>query len=491
MRAILEELAVICSPEALFARFAGEPGAVLLRSASFEPPQARYSLVTARPFLQFRCQGTRCVLAMEGRQVIHYGNPWMVLEQLLQRYESLEHDLPFPTGGCFGFWGYDLKQFIEPKVVPRAVRDLPLVDAALFFCGSLVVFDHHLDKILVIATGLAADGSSSEDRARQSVRFWKEQLQACSARQEGDSRLSSAAWGSSENPVWTPERCSTWPREAFLQGIKKAGAFIRAGDIYQVNLSQRFSLAARVDPWTFFQHLTGISPAPHAAYVNAGDLVIASSSPELFLRLSGRHVLTRPIKGTRPRSPDRTRDAQLTYELQTSPKELAELVMITDLLRNDLGRICQFGSVHTPELIRLERYALVQHLVSSIEGLLRPEVTHLQALASCFPGGSITGAPKVRAMEIIEALEPVARGPYTGALGYIGFNQESQLSIIIRSALFQEEAVHFQAGAGIVADSDPEAEYLETVAKASGFFRVLNSQWVGQPAGRARLSRPS
>jgi len=193
----------------------------------------------------------------------------------------------------------------------------------------------------------------------------------------------------------------------------------------------------------------------------------------LFLQISGAQVRTGPIKGTRPRSPDLTLDAQWAYSLQTSPKEQAELLMITDLLRNDLGKICRYGSVHVPELARLERFAQVQHLVSTIEGHLVPGLSHLAALAACFPGGSITGAPKFRAMEIIDELEPTARGPYTGALGYLGFNRQSQCSIIIRTAILLEETAYFPVGAGIVADSIPEAEYAETLDKAAGFCGAL------------------
>ena len=190
--------------------------------------------------------------------------------------------------------------------------------------------------------------------------------------------------------------------------------------------------------------------------------------------MSGSQIVTRPIKGTRPRDADPTRDAQLAYELQTSAKELAELVMITDLLRNDLGKVCEYGSVQTPDLARLEKFAQVQHLVSTVEGRLRPEVTHFAALASTFPGGSITGAPKFRAMEIIDELEPVFRGPYCGCLGYLGFNRESQLSITIRTAVCQNGTACFNVGAGIVADSNPAAEYEETLAKARGFFTALD-----------------
>jgi para-aminobenzoate synthetase component I len=468
MRAILEELPAISSPEALFAQIWSEPGAVLLRSASFESSFSRYSIVTARPFLEFRCWGAHCELTTGVGSARQFGNPWTILDRLLARYESLEHDLPFPIGGCFGFWGYDLKHFVEPKLVPRAVRDIEVPDATLFFCGSLVVFDHFLGKTFVIATGLAVDGSSQAQAAAKELDFWKGKLHQAP-------RVAPLNW-SSELGEAAPQIHSNFSQNKYLNAVGRAGEYIRAGDIYQVNLSQRFSARSRVDPWRFFLRLSEISPAPYAAFINAGQCVLVSSSPELFLLLNGRRVLSRPIKGTRPRSTDPTRDAQLTYELQTSAKELSELVMITDLLRNDLGKICQFGSVHVPELIRLERYPFVQHLVSTVEGSLRAEVSHLEALRACFPGGSITGAPKFRAMEIIEELESSARGPYTGALGYIGFNRESQLSIIIRTALFIENSVYFQSGAGIVADSDPQAEYAETLAKAGGFFRVLREQ---------------
>jgi aminodeoxychorismate synthase component I len=267
---------------------------------------------------------------------------------------------------------------------------------------------------------------------------------------------------------------SNLSRDDFLSAVERAQRYIRAGDIYQVNLSQRLVAQCQLSGWELFQRLAAVSPAPFSAFLDCGDFQVVSSSPEQFLRLSGSHIQTRPIKGTRPRGADPTRDAQLAYELQTSAKELAELVMITDLLRNDLGKVCEFGSVQVPELARLERFAQVQHLVSTVEGRLRPDVTHFAALASCFPGGSITGAPKFRAMEIIDELEPIARGPYCGCHGYLGFNRESQLSITIRTAICKESAVYFHVGAGIVADSNPEAEYEETLAKAAGFLAALN-----------------
>jgi para-aminobenzoate synthetase component 1 len=265
-------------------------------------------------------------------------------------------------------------------------------------------------------------------------------------------------------------------RTEFVAAVTQSQAYIRAGDIYQVNLSHRLTAAWELSGWEFFQKLKAVSPAPFSAFLDCGDFQIASSSPEQFLRMSGAQITTRPIKGTRPRDVDPTRDAQLAYELQTSSKELAELVMITDLLRNDLGKVCEYGSVQTPDLARLEKFAHVQHLVSTVEGRLRNDVTHFAALASCFPGGSITGAPKFRAMEIIDELEPLSRGPYCGCLGYLGFNRESQLSITIRAAVCKDSLAHFNVGAGIVADSNPQAEYDETLAKAAGFLAALGAK---------------
>ncbi len=468
MRPLIQEIAQPPAPEALVESLVGEPGAVLLRSALFDLPSARYSFVAARPFLTLRSFGSRCELLSGGDMREQFGNPWHILDALLARYELLEEiDLPFPLGGAFGYWGYDLKNFTEPRLPSRAVNDLELPDCHVGFHGSLVAFDHRLSKAWIIATGLDADGSRSDDRARQLLAWWNEKIQAAST--SNPLPLDTAAL---HNPA---ALSSTFTRESFIATVERAQHYIRHGHIYQVNLAQRLSAPFTAGGWNFHQRLGAVSPAPFSAYLDCGSFQLCSSSPELFLRLSGSHVTTRPIKGTRPRDADPTRDAQLSYELQTSAKEMAELVMITDLLRNDLGRVCQYGSIQVPDLARLERYPQVQHLVSTVEGLLRSDVTHLAALASCFPGGSITGAPKIRAMEIIDELEPVSRGPYTGCLGYLGFNRESQLSIAIRTALVKEGTAHFHVGAGIVADSIPEAEYDETLAKARGFLAALRT----------------
>jgi para-aminobenzoate synthetase component 1 len=474
MRPLVQEVATLHTPESLV-ELAGpsEPGLVLLRSALFECPQARYSVVAAKPFLTLRSQGSRCEFRSADGTHEQFGNPWHVLDTLMSRYEVLEEiDLPFPLGGCFGYWGYDLKNFVEPRLPRTPVNDLELPDCCVGFYDSLVVFDHRLDKVWVVSTGCQVDGSRSEKLAHQRAEDWKTLLTSQGGAQRG--RLATVA----ESPA-KPEFKSTLSREEFISRVKRAQQYIRAGDIYQVNLAHRLQTKSVLSGWETFRTLSTISPAPFSGYLDCGDFQIASTSPEMFLRLSGSHVQTRPIKGTRPRSSDLIRDAQLSFELQTSGKEMSELVMITDLLRNDLGRVCEFGSVQVPELVRMERFPQVQHLVSTVEGTLRRGVTHFDAFARCFPGGSVTGAPKIRAMEIIDELEPVTRGPYTGSMGYLGFNRESQLNILIRSAVCKAGMIYFHAGAGIVDESSPEAEYDETMAKAAGFvgaFRTPNRQ---------------
>lgn len=493
MRPLIQEFGTSTTPESLCEQLLEVGGLVLLRTGLFDDPRARYSLVTAQPFLTFRSFGSRCELISENGPQVQFGNPWRVLDALMSRYELLEEiDLPFPLGGCFGFWGFDLKNFVEPRLTRTAVNDLELPDCQVGFYDSLVVFDHRLGKTWIVSTGLTEDSSRSATVAQTKLSWWQDRLRAA-GRRAGDRnvRFASAPDQSCEvgvmnDPLAEPlQITSNLASEQFMQLVERAKEYIRSGDIYQVNLSHRLKAKVAADSqraassWSCYRRLNDVSPAPFSAFLQCGDFWMISSSPELFLRLSGSHILTRPIKGTRPRSNDPVRDAQLSYELQTSSKEMAELIMITDLLRNDLGKICNYGSVQVPELVRLERYPQVQHLVSTVEGELRTDVSHFAAFASCFPGGSITGAPKIRAMEIIDELEPITRGPYTGSIGYLGFNRESQLNIAIRTAISLNDQVYFHSGAGIVADSEPEAEYKETMAKAAGFIAALSGQWRG------------
>ena len=279
-----------------------------------------------------------------------------------------------------------------------------------------------------------------------------------------------------EDPPPFGQWTSNFTRQEFESIVAHAQEYIAAGDVYQVNLAQRFR--AQVDGdrlLPYHERLRTASPAPMSAYLDTGTREILSSSPELFLRLSGNNIQTRPIKGTRPRFDDPANDLRSSHELKTSEKEMAELLMITDLLRNDLGRICEFGSVQVDSLAQLESLAQVHHLVSTVSGTLNEGVNHLDALKSCSPGGSITGAPKKRACEIIAELETVPRGLYTGSLGYFGLNGESQFSIVIRTLIHEkaQNLAHYHVGSGVVADSSPHAEYEETLHKAKGLRLAL------------------
>jgi len=337
---------------------------------------------------------------------------------------------------AIGYFGYELKNLLE-RLPSTTEDDLGLPDCWFGFYNEVLTFDH---------------------QRRQS---WWTRLRKSSP------TVAEAGSPRNGNPPLPPTTLrSNFTRQQYAERIRRVKEYIAAGDVYQVNLSQRFQCAVSVSPTQLYLALRAANPSPYCVYLDLGEAQILSSSPECFLRMTGRTIVTRPIKGTLPRDRDPT-------ELLRSTKDNAELLMITDLERNDLGRVCEYGSVHVPELVRVETYATVHHLVATVAGRLRPEVSHLQALRSCFPGGSITGAPKIRAMEIIDELEPHARGVYCGAIGYFAADGTSQFNIAIRTMVHQSGLLTFHAGGGIVADSDPEAEYEETLAKAEGIFRAL------------------
>jgi para-aminobenzoate synthetase component 1 len=456
------------TPQTLAAAVRGAGGVLLLESAGPWAAPGQRSYVAAEPMRVFRAHGSRCeVTGSDAWSAVSYGNPWRLLEAWLGRFDLAgETDLPFPTGFCAGYWGYELRTFVEPRLRPHPVTDLPYPDCWLGFYDSLVVFEHaQPGTAWIVSTGLEPDGSRSVERRDARLEFWRQHL---------ESAPTPAAPAVSPLPCPTPPQ--TEPDAEFAARVRTAQRYIRLGHIYQVNLARRWTIPAALDAWTLYRALSRRSPAPFAAYLETDAGAVVSSSPELFLHLDGVAIRTCPIKGTRPRAADAETDARLARELWTSAKERAELTMITDLLRNDLGRVCSFGSVRVPELMRLERFSHVQHLVSTVEGRLRAGVTHLAALEACFPGGSITGAPKFRALQLIDELEPVGRGPYTGALGYLGFNRQSRLSLIIRAAFCTPAVTWYYAGAGIVADSDPAAESAETRAKARGFLDCLDNR---------------
>jgi len=383
------------------------------------------------------------ILAAEPRKVISArdGEPFSALASELATRQSIsEH--PFPVGAAIGYFGYGLKNVLE-RLPSKAVDDLGLPRCWFGFYDNLLVFDHAKKEVWEVGAQNVPRGLTG--RAQPGIA-------ACS---DFDIR-------------------SNFTRETYGEVVRRARQYIAAGDIYQVNLSQRFQCGVDASAPEVYRALRKSNPAPYAAYLDIGDAQILSSSPECFLNIRDRHVVTRPIKGTRSRGVTTEEDARIAAELLASPKDNAELVMITDLERNDLGRVCEFGSVRVNEMVRVETYATVHHLVSTVEGVLRKDVSHIDCVRACFPGGSITGAPKIRAMEIIDDLEPHARGVYTGAIGFFGYNGHTHLNIAIRTVVYQNGRLTFHSGGGIVADSEPEAEYDETLAKARGIFNAID-----------------
>lgn len=373
---------------------------------------------------------------------------------------------PF-TGGAVGYWAYDYGRRLE-RLPAIARDDLGLPDLVVGLYDVIGAHDHDSGRTWVFSSGLPEEGGARVDRARKRLERFRTRLETPASTESG-----------ARAPARAPRRArSTFTADAYRRAVEDVREAIRRGDIFQANLSQRWSLAlanAHEHALRFDAALREHTPSPFAATLLCGDHAVLSASPESFLHRRGADVMSRPIKGTRPRDRDPERDGALAAELQASPKDRAENVMIVDVLRNDLGRVCETGSVRVPELCALERFPQVWHLTSTVTGKLAESTDAFTLLEACFPGGSITGAPKLRAMEILEALEPVRRHLYTGAIGWIGWDGDADWSIAIRTATATAHGLHWSAGGGITADSDPEAEYHESLAKAEGLRAAFSS----------------
>lgn len=392
--------------------------------------------------------------------------------------QSCEVDLPF-RAGWVGYLAYEAGQFLE-RLPAGPVQDIDLPLARFGLYGSAAVYDHLRQQWYVTGTDLPGSGEPGL-LGQKGMRFWRDLL--CEAERvdlyEGTvgavakrdlCEQESQAAGVDE--FLRAMRASLSDRQ-FEAAVARVVEYIAAGDVYQVNLARRLSMDLPADPLALYLRLCQTNPAWYAAYLDLGDTAVLSSSPELFLQLADGHVVTRPIKGTRARVGDSAADVRARDELCVSEKDRAELVMIVDLQRNDLGRVCAAGSVRVIEPFALEEHPTVYHLTSTIQGQLRESCDAIDLLRATFPGGSITGAPKIRAMEIIADLEPVARGVYCGAIGYIGLDGRMTMNIAIRTMVVDGKQVHLYAGGGIVADSQPAMELNETVAKARGMARAL------------------
>jgi len=518
---LIEEVANSLNSFELFARFEADAYSFFLDSGMNHEKLGRYSFMGSEPFLIFRSKGERaefiyptfnkgCGLDFPDRVEQVEGDPFELLRPVLERFSHpITPNLPLLPGGAVGYFAYDLGHFVE-ELPDTTFDDIQIPDCYLAFYDAVVTVDHLLNKTYLCSCGfpesaksnarLRLSGKKSEQRAKERLQWlrWKtsnDYKPKVENRKEKDAKiwerktLIHPVTSLSGRDGWSDQRpdinfqttfgenkpVSNFTKDAYIKAIKRAKEYIASGDIYQVNLSQRFTADLDIHPYDLYTRLRTRNPAPFAAYLSFDDVAIVSSSPERFLQFFAdtRMVYTRPIKGTRPRGATPEEDAKLATELLQSEKDRAELIMIIDLERNDLGRVCEIASVHVPELIVLEKYPTVYHLVSTVAGKLPKDKDRIDLLKATFPGGSITGAPKIRSMEIIDELEPTRRSIYTGAIGYLSFSGNMDLNIVIRTFIVHNGKAYFQVGGGIVADSEPEAEYQETLDKGRALFDAL------------------
>jgi para-aminobenzoate synthetase component 1 len=449
-------------PRQIFAAFSTHNGAILLESAQVRAPVGRYSFIAVHPFAILSSKNGLLEVDDEKTR----GNPFNVLAEKLAAHPLRNHaDLPPFQGGVAGFLSYDAGRHLE-NLPRRAHDDMQFPDMQLGFYDVVIGFDLVVKKAWVFSSGFPAQDEQRLIRARERLAWMLAQLMDVPALPPMSTVICDSQTIS-----------ANFTSDSYQAAVSRVIAYILAGDIFEANISQRFhtQLPVNLLPFELYRRLCALNPAPFAGFMAFGNVVLISASPERFLKLTQGIVEARPIKGTRSRSAIRAEDLANAEELLASEKDRAENIMIVDLLRNDLSRVCRDHSVEVPQLCGLESFATVHHLVSVVQGELHAHLTALDLLRATFPGGSITGAPKIRAMEIIEELEPNCRGPYCGSMGYIGFNGDMDLSITIRTFAFKNGVLTFQAGGAVVADSDPAAEFAETLTKASALHRALTS----------------
>jgi para-aminobenzoate synthetase component 1 len=412
---------------------------------------AGYSLMGWDPFLVLWAKGRQVWVQQDGETRVHEGNPFAVLEEVLRALE-LPGDTPLApmAAGGMGFLAYDLKNHLE-RLPTTASDDLHLPEMVVAFPRRLVVHDRRGGCFWQV--GVTFEDAAGRRLAPEDREIWP--------------------LAAPVGPYRVGKPQSNFTREAYLQALTRIREYIRQGDVYQVNLTQRFSFPLSGEPYYLFLRLFQVNPAPFYAYLNCGDFQVLSTSMERFLYQRGDYLETRPIKGTRPRGLTPAADEVLRQELAESPKDDAELSMIVDLLRNDLGKVCRPRTVQVKEHKRLEAYQNVYHLVSIVTGQAKPECTAVDILRATFPGGSITGCPKIRSMEIIDELEPHVRHVYCGAIGYLGLHRNLDLNVAIRTAIISQGMGHFAVGGGVVYDSKEEDEYEETLHKGRTLFRLI------------------
>jgi anthranilate synthase component I len=444
-----------------------EPHAFLLESIERGEQIGRYTFLGARPYMRVRAHGQTVEIVRGRKRETRHGNVFQIVKELLRahRMETVPGLPPF-TAGAVGYFAYDAVRQLE-KIGERAKDDLSLPDAELMFFDRLLAFDHLRHQIHIVAAADVASESPRKayDRAVRDIAKIEKQLAA---------GLSPALWRKSGKGVRGKLKVHAGTsRERYMRGVERCKEYIAAGDIFQVVLSQRVDFRPEVDPFDLYRALRQVNPSPYLYFLRMDGTHILGSSPEMLVRVTGKKLEYRPIAGTHPRGRDETEDQRLEQAMRIDEKERAEHVMLVDLGRNDLGRVSEYGSVKVKDLMYVERYSHVMHLVSALEGTLREDLDALDAFAACFPAGTLSGAPKVRAMQIIEELEPTRRGIYGGSVLYADFAGNLDSCIGIRTLLMQGKQAYLQAGAGIVADSDPASEFQESMNKAQAVLRAV------------------
>ena len=456
-----EFLADTLTPLGVYRRLAElSPHRFLLESVTGGERVSRFSFLGAGPREVYRLYPDRLEVEHGGRRRNLPGPPLEALRGLLRQIHSEAGPIPF-TGGWVGYFGYDLIRMVE-RLPDRPADPFGLPVALLARFDTLVIFDHAYQRVLAIANEIEGEvnmAAAEKQLARLSKLLTQE-----------------AGGGGVAMPEQSPGRAAATPSldgPAFRKAVLAAKEHIAAGDIFQVVLARRWNVPRRVDPLALYRAVRMVNPSPYMVLYDSPDVALVGASPEMLVRKQGRHAETRPIAGTRPRGMDAEGDRRLAEDLLADAKERAEHVMLVDLGRNDLGRVALPGSVRVASFMEIERYSHVMHMVSSVEAELAPETDALDALLACFPAGTVSGAPKIRAMEIIDSLEPEARGPYAGAVGYLSYSGDLDACITIRTLVVEENRTSVTAGAGIVADSDPAAEEKETENKAAALLAAV------------------
>ena len=476
----------LLTPVSAYLRLAqGSRYSFLLESVEGGEKIARYTFAGANPQEVFRYANGACVLEGPDRIIWEERDPVSFLRERIERFRPVRlPGLPPLVAGAIGYFSYDMVRLIER--LPKRLRDdIGLYDAMLMFYHGLIAFDHVQHRLWIVRN-VYTEGQGNlrakYDTAVREIAVTRRALDQPSGAERSALRPS--------NSLRRPLRlASNFRRSEYLAAVRKAKNYIRAGDIFQVVLSQRFSARTNADPFEVYRALRALNPSPYLFFLHMNDVAVVGSSPEMLVKVQGLDVFYRPIAGTRPRGRDEKEDQRLEADLLADEKERAEHIMLVDLGRNDVGRVCEYGTVRVEKLMTVERYSHVMHLVSSLRGRLREDVDCFDALMACFPAGTVSGAPKVRAMEIIEEEERTRRGIYAGGILYLDFAGNLDSCIALRTMVVKNGVAHIQAGGGIVADSAPEREYEESVNKSRALVLALQAAQAKQESNRRRGKR--